>query len=119
MFYRSVVASVIFFAVVCWGGGIGTCGANKPGKLVRKASSVVGMELDSVEAVTEKSMRRKLKTTMDHHSHPLYVELRQLRSTFSHRLIQPRASKCLEGSLCHQPSDSTTPQHPVSPTSTD
>ncbi|XP_053508024.1 uncharacterized protein LOC128624412 [Ictalurus furcatus] len=51
MFYQSVVASVIFFAGVCWGGGIGTCGANKLGKLVKKASSVVGMELDGVEVV--------------------------------------------------------------------
>ena len=74
MFYQSVVASVIFFAVVCRGGGIGTCGANKLGKLVRKVSSVVGMEMDSVEAETEMRMRGKLKTTMDHHSHQEHVQ---------------------------------------------
>ena len=40
MFYHSVVASAIFLTAVCWGGE-------------RKASSVVGMELDSVEVVTD------------------------------------------------------------------
>ncbi|XP_051257592.1 uncharacterized protein LOC127364239 [Dicentrarchus labrax] len=99
MFYQSVVASVLFFAVVCWGGGICTGCANKLSKLVRKASSVVGMELDSVEAVTEKRMRGKLKAIMDNPSHPLYTELRQLRSTFSYRLTQPRASKRFGGSF--------------------
>ena len=49
MVYQSVVASVTFFAAVCWGGGIRSCGENKLNKLVRKASSVVGMEVDSVE----------------------------------------------------------------------
>ncbi len=38
-----------------------SCGTNKLNKLVKKASSGVVMKLDSVEAVTEKRMRRKLK----------------------------------------------------------
>lgn len=59
MFYQSAVTSGILFAVVYLGGGIGICGANKLGKLERKASSVVRMELDSMETVTE--MRGKLK----------------------------------------------------------
>ena len=58
-----MVASVIFFGVACWAGG-----TNKLNKLERKASSVVGMELDCVEAVTEKRMRGKLKAIMDNPS---------------------------------------------------
>ena len=42
------------------GGGIGSGGAIKLNKLVRKASSVVGMKPDSVEAVTERRMSGKL-----------------------------------------------------------
>lgn len=42
IFYQWVVSSIIFFAVMCWGGGIRTRGANKLGRLVSKASSVVG-----------------------------------------------------------------------------
>ena len=53
MFYHSAVASVTFFAAARWGGGIGTCGENQLNKLVRKAISVVGMELDSVEVVAD------------------------------------------------------------------
>lgn len=37
-----------------------------------EASSVVGIKLNSVEAVTEKRIRRKLKAIL---SHSLYVEL--------------------------------------------
>lgn len=57
----AVAASIIFVAVVCLGGGIGTSGANRLGKLVRKASSVVVMEANSVKAVTERKIRGKKK----------------------------------------------------------
>ena len=56
----SVVASVIFFAVVCGRGGIGCSGTNRQSKVVRKASSVVGMAPDRVEAMTERKVRGKL-----------------------------------------------------------
>lgn len=71
-----MVASVIFFAAVCWGGAISSSGAIKLNKLVRTSSSLVGMKLDNVEAVTERKMRGKLQAIMDNPSHPLYVELR-------------------------------------------
>ena len=70
----------------------------KLNNFVRKASSMVGMELNSVKVVIERMNRGKLKAIMHNLSHPLYTELRKLRSTCSHRLIQPRASKGL-GSL--------------------
>lgn len=57
IFYQSVVASALFFTVVCWGGGIMAGETNRLNKLVRKASSVVGLKLDSLEAVVEKRMR--------------------------------------------------------------
>ena len=75
MFYHSVVASVIFFVAACWGGGIGSGGANKLNKLVSKGSSMVGMKLDSVEVVTERRTRGKLKAIMDNPSHPIYAAL--------------------------------------------
>ena len=90
MFYQSVVASVLFFGVVCWGGNINTRDANKINKLVRKAGSVVGIKLDNLEAVAEERTRRKLDAILRNPSHPLYDELQQMGSTFSHRLIPPR-----------------------------
>ncbi|KAL0150163.1 hypothetical protein M9458_054590 [Cirrhinus mrigala] len=46
MFYESVVASAIFFAVVCRGSGLKVADANRLNKFNRKAASVVGVELE-------------------------------------------------------------------------
>ena len=93
MFYQSVVASTIFFAVVSWGAGIRTKDANRLNKLIKKAKSVVGSQLVTVEEVVEERMLAKLLATMANPSHPLHTTLDQLRSSFSNRLIQPRCKK--------------------------
>ncbi|KAG5276526.1 hypothetical protein AALO_G00106690 [Alosa alosa] len=46
MFYQSVVASVLFYAVVCWGGSTRKKDVGRIDRLVRKAGSVVGAELE-------------------------------------------------------------------------
>lgn len=46
MFYESVVACVIFCAVVCWGGSMKIADTNRRDKLIRKAGSILGVELD-------------------------------------------------------------------------
>ena len=51
IFYQSVVASTLFFSGACWGGGIKAGESNRFNKLVRKASSGDGQELDSLEVV--------------------------------------------------------------------
>ena len=96
-----MVSNVIFFAAVCWGDGIESGGAIELNKMVRKARSVVGMKLDRVKVMTERRMTGKLQDIMNNPSHPLYTELRQLRSAFSHRLIQPCASRHLQGALSY------------------
>ena len=53
MFYQSVVASTVFFAVVSWGVGIKAKDANRLNKLREKAGSVVGSELVTLEEVAE------------------------------------------------------------------
>ena len=53
MFYQSVVASTIFFAVVSWGAGIKAKDANRLNKLFKKARFVVGSELVTLEEVVE------------------------------------------------------------------
>ncbi|TWW54378.1 hypothetical protein D4764_0184950 [Takifugu flavidus] len=45
MFYQSVVASVLSYAVVCWGGSATKADLSRLEKLIRRASSVVGMKL--------------------------------------------------------------------------
>ncbi len=75
IFCQSVVASALFFAVVCWGGGIRTGEASRLNKVVRKASSVVGLELDNLESVAERRMKDKIKAILENPSYPLYDEL--------------------------------------------
>ena len=86
MFYQSVVASTIFFAVVCWGSRLRAAGTNK---IIRKASSVLGVQLDSLVEVSERRMLCKLHSILDNNAHLLHLVLTASRSTFSNRLIPP------------------------------
>nr|XP_043902249.1 uncharacterized protein LOC122782107 [Solea senegalensis] len=59
LFYQSVVASALFFAVVCWGSSIGASETNKLNKLIKKAGSIIGCKQDTVETVVERRMLNK------------------------------------------------------------
>ena len=71
MFYQSIVASVLFYAVVCWGG------------------AEWGLRMESVQSVAERRIRDKLKAMLANTSHPLYGTLQDRTSTFSRRLTLP------------------------------
>ena len=86
MFYQSVVASVLFYAVVCWGGSTKKKDAGRLDRLVRKAGSVVGAELECITSVANKRTLTKLLTIMDNESHPLHGTITQQRSLISGRL---------------------------------
>ncbi|KAI4898937.1 hypothetical protein NFI96_007064 [Prochilodus magdalenae] len=92
-FYQSVVASAIFYSVVCWGNSINKTAINKLNKLVKKAGSVIGLKLDTLEVVAEKRTLNKLLAVMDNASHPLHCAVGKQRSTFSGRLRQLRCAK--------------------------
>ena len=92
MFYESVVASAILFAVVCWGSRLRAADANRLNMLIRKASDVVGVELDSLTSVSDRMMLLKLRAILQYGSHPLHNALIKQRSTFSQRLIAPSCS---------------------------
>ena len=92
IFYESVVASAIFFAVTCWGSGLKVADNNRLHKLIRRASDVMGEELDTLTTVAERRMLSKLQSILDNVTHPLYDTLAQQRSTFSGRLLLPRCT---------------------------
>ncbi|KAI5085856.1 gastrula zinc finger protein XlCGF28.1-like [Silurus meridionalis] len=92
-FFDSVVASAIFYGVVCWGSSISTADRKRLDKLIRKASSVLGIPLDTVQEVGERRMVTKLSSLLENASHPLYETVTSLSSSFSNRLIHP---KCLK-----------------------
>ncbi|KAK3527069.1 hypothetical protein QTP86_008800 [Hemibagrus guttatus] len=50
-FFDSVVASAIFYGVVCWCSSISTADRKRLDKLIRKASSVLGMPLDTIQEI--------------------------------------------------------------------
>ncbi|TWW77552.1 hypothetical protein D4764_12G0009420 [Takifugu flavidus] len=88
-FYDSVVASVIFYAVVCWSCGSSERDRKRLNKLLRRAGSVLDCSLDSIEEVGERRMLAKLTSIMDTPSHPLHETVGALSSSFSSRLLHP------------------------------
>ncbi|KAI3376754.1 hypothetical protein L3Q82_000356 [Scortum barcoo] len=103
MFYQSVVASVLFYTVVCWGGSISKKDTSRLDKLIRRAGSVVGTKLDSLVTVAEARTLDKLLDIMDNASHPLHTVISNQRSLFSERLLLPKCrTNRLKNSFVHQ-----------------
>lgn len=50
---QSVVANVLFFALVCWNSSIKASDSNRLKKLIRKADPVIGCNLDNYVTVVE------------------------------------------------------------------
>ncbi|KAK3562875.1 hypothetical protein QTP86_011117 [Hemibagrus guttatus] len=93
-FFDSVVASAIFYGVVCWCSSISTADKKRLDKLIRKASSVLGMPLDTIQEVGERRMVAKLSSLLENDpSHPLYDTVTSLSSSFSDRLLDPKSLK--------------------------
>ena len=92
-FYDAVVASAIFYGVVCWGSSISTADRKRLNRIIKKSSSVLGCPLDPVEVVGDRRMRTKFKHMLKNLSHPMYHSLEALGSSFSARLLHPRCVK--------------------------
>lgn len=89
-FYHGIVASVLFYCVVCWGGNMALEDRNKLNKLIKKAGSITGMCLSTVEHILEERIMRKVNSVMLKDDHPLYSLL--VRSGRSLRLLMPNCS---------------------------
>lgn len=87
IFYQSVVASALMYAVVCWGSSLKKKDAARLDKLVRKAGSVVGTELDILTSVAERRTLNRLLSIIDNPDHPLHSTITRQRSSFSDRLL--------------------------------
>ena len=59
---------------------------------IKKAGSVVGLPLDSLETIIARRMRTKLNSILSFEDHPLYNIFYALRSSFSNRLRMPPCS---------------------------
>ncbi|TWW71346.1 Acetylcholine receptor subunit delta [Takifugu flavidus] len=92
-FYDSVVGSAIFYGMVCWSSSITDRDRKRMDRLVRRASSVLGCPLDSVEVEGNGRMMAKLSSMLNNTSPPLQDTLAALGSSFSERLLHPRCVK--------------------------
>lgn len=92
MYTQGIVASVLFYVVLCWGGSMTAEDRNRINKLIKKAGSVVGLSLDSVDIILNKRMTTKLRTVLSLTDHPLRSIFNELKSSFSGRMLMPRCS---------------------------
>ena len=90
IFYQSMVASVLSYAVACWGGSTSKGDFSRLEKLIRRAGSVVGTKLDPLATVAERRTMHKLLAILDNASHPLHTVITSQRSRFSERLLLPK-----------------------------
>ncbi|KAI3356593.1 hypothetical protein L3Q82_017793, partial [Scortum barcoo] len=77
IFYQSVVASALLYAVVCWG---------QPQEEGRSAPGQTGEE-GSLTSVAERRTLNRLLSITDNPSHPLHSAISRQRSSFSDRLL--------------------------------
>ncbi|KAI4878435.1 hypothetical protein NFI96_020375 [Prochilodus magdalenae] len=89
---KTVVSSCLLYAVVCWGGSVKKRDKMRLDKLVRRAGSVAGLELDSVVKVAERRTLHKLLSIMNDDGHPLHTIIMDRRSKFSGRLLSQSCS---------------------------
>ncbi len=85
------MASELSYAVACWGGSIRKRDAGRLDRLVRKAGSTVGSELEAFTTAAEKRTLSRLNSIMDNYKHPLHPVFDNQRNLFSYRF---RAISC-------------------------
>ncbi|KAI3365695.1 hypothetical protein L3Q82_010756, partial [Scortum barcoo] len=79
---------------LCWGGGCSERDKKRLNRLIKRASSVCGCPLDSIEVMGERRALAKLSTIIDNtSSHPLHQTVGAFSSSFSNRLRHPRCRK--------------------------
>ena len=80
MFYCSFIESVISFSIICWYGNLNVKDKNHLKRIVKTASKIIGVKLNSLDFVFEKQVLKKAKAIRDDNSHPLNSEYKMLPS---------------------------------------
>ena len=69
-----------------WGGSLSKADLSRLEKLIRRAGSVVGMELESLAAVAKRRTQTTLLAILDNASHPLHTFINNQRSAAAARV---------------------------------
>ncbi|KAG8563390.1 hypothetical protein GDO81_016046 [Engystomops pustulosus] len=72
IFYQTMMASGLFYAFVCWGGGLNSREKNRLNKVIQKDQSTFGETLHLLEEVWQTRCLRKFDTIAKNISHPLH-----------------------------------------------
>lgn len=93
--------------LVWWGGNTRKSDAKWLNRLVRKADSVVGTELESLTSATIKRTLNRVLSIMDNDCQPFHNKVSRQRGMFSSRLLWPAQETGYEGPLFCGPFSST------------
>ena len=98
-FYNAVICSIIVYGSVCWGGNISKFEWGRLEKTVKKekknkekAGHVVGMPLDSLKALYEKRLFKKLMQILNDPTHPMRHYFDSRRSNRIGRFLLPKTN---------------------------
>ena len=85
MFYDTIICSVFSFAIVCWGGNATERDKNRLNKLIKRAGSCVGQNLDNIDTILVRYLQSKATKIEKEQWHPLHSTLMLQKSNSSSR----------------------------------
>ena len=110
-FYRAVIESVLTFSIIVWYGNATVADRRRLDRVVKTASKIIGIKLDSLDVLYNKRVLRKTRSIINDESHPAHNLFQLLPSGKRYKSIScntnrvrdsfyPTAVRSLNKSLC-------------------
>ena len=80
LFYSAYIHSVISFSLICWYGNLSMKNKNSLGRIVKIASKITGIQLESLELFYKRQVLKKALSIQQESAHPLNPEYQMLPS---------------------------------------
>jgi len=91
-FFSSIICSVLTFGSTVWGSNITDFDKKRLERVIKKASTLIGISQDSLKDMTDKKVYNKLTNIFKDESHPLRQEFDNLVIARSGRLRLPKVN---------------------------
>ena len=92
LFFSSMICSVLTFGSTVWGGNITDFDKKRLGRIIQKASYLIGIPQESLKDMVERKVFKKLTNIFNDESHPLRQEFDSLIIARSGRLRLPKVN---------------------------
>ena len=92
-FYRSVIESILTYAITVWFNNITKDELNSLERVVRTAQRIIGTELPSLHSIYQTRTMHKAKAIIQDFSHPAYDLFKLLPSGKRYRAIRTRTER--------------------------